>query len=191
MHRRPEPGPEPGLDAERCVRLSGMGKSALNRKQRTLRGCVGALRADRVAVVMSAVMTTVMTIVLTGCIVVPQTQTVYDPECRMHTRQVTLQAAYLGGFHSCAGEGCVENRHTMRGGLLRHTEPTTESFRETGSWADRRKSRPYNLFYGDIEADIQARLAVWRGRSPAGRRGWTGCSRPTPECSTLSSGTAC
>ncbi|MBU4136304.1 MAG: DUF3089 domain-containing protein, partial [Alphaproteobacteria bacterium] len=54
-----------------------------------------------------------------------------------------------------------------RGGLLRHTEPRTESFRETGSWSDRRKSRPYNLFYGDIEADVQARLAVWQARQPA------------------------
>lgn len=54
-----------------------------------------------------------------------------------------------------------------RGGLLRHTEPKTESFRETGSWADRRKSRPYNLFYGDIEADVQARLTAWRARSAA------------------------
>lgn len=54
-----------------------------------------------------------------------------------------------------------------RGGLLRHTEPKTESFRETGGWADRRKSRPYNLFYGDIEADVQARLAVWQARQPA------------------------
>ena len=44
---------------------------------------------------------------LAGCIVVPQTQTVYDPECRMHTHQVTLEAAYLGGFHRCAGDGCV------------------------------------------------------------------------------------
>ncbi len=49
-----------------------------------------------------------------------------------------------------------------RGGLLRHTEPTTESFREVGNWADRRKARPYNLFYADIEADVQARLAAWR-----------------------------
>lgn len=48
-----------------------------------------------------------------------------------------------------------------RDGLLRHSEPRTESFRETGSWADRRKSRPYNLFYGDIEADVQARLGHW------------------------------
>lgn len=51
-----------------------------------------------------------------------------------------------------------------RDGLLRHTEPRLESFRETGSWADRRKSRPYNLFYGDLEADVQARLAIWRAR---------------------------
>ena len=76
-----------------------MGKSALHRKQRTLRGCVGALRAGLVTVA--------MTLLIAGCIVVPQTLTVYDPECKMHTRQVTLQAAYLGGFHSCAGDGCV------------------------------------------------------------------------------------
>ena len=44
---------------------------------------------------------------LGGCIVVPQTQTVYDLECQVHTRQVTLEAAYIGGFHSCAGEGCA------------------------------------------------------------------------------------
>ena len=49
-----------------------------------------------------------------------------------------------------------------RGGLLRYSETDRESFRQTGSWADRRKSRPYNLFYGDIEADAQTRLAAWR-----------------------------
>lgn len=51
-----------------------------------------------------------------------------------------------------------------RGGLLRHTEPKTESFREVGDWSDRRKARPYNLFYADIEADVQARLEAWRAR---------------------------
>ena len=54
-----------------------------------------------------------------------------------------------------------------RDGLLRHTEPNLESFRETGSWADRRKSRRYNLFYGDLEADVQARLAAWQVQDPA------------------------
>ena len=44
---------------------------------------------------------------LAGCIVVPQKQWVYDPECKTHTHQVTLEAAYLGGFHRCAGDGCV------------------------------------------------------------------------------------
>ncbi|MES2862165.1 MAG: DUF3089 domain-containing protein [Pseudomonadota bacterium] len=48
-----------------------------------------------------------------------------------------------------------------RNGILRYTELKTESFRETGSWADRRKARPYNLFYADIEADVQRRLHVW------------------------------
>ena len=44
---------------------------------------------------------------LAGCIVLPQTEIVYDPDCKMHTRQVTLQAAYIGGFQRCAGDGCV------------------------------------------------------------------------------------
>ncbi|WP_230974839.1 DUF3089 domain-containing protein [Brevundimonas vitis] len=48
-----------------------------------------------------------------------------------------------------------------RGGLLRHTAPSRESFRATGSWADRRKVNQYNLFFSDIELDAQARLAAW------------------------------
>lgn len=48
-----------------------------------------------------------------------------------------------------------------RDGILRHTELNTESFKETGNWADRRKARQYNLFYADIEADVDRRLAVW------------------------------
>jgi hypothetical protein len=35
---------------------------------------------------------------LAGCIVVPQTHEVYDPECRILTRQMTLEAAVLGGL---------------------------------------------------------------------------------------------
>lgn len=46
-------------------------------------------------------------------------------------------------------------------GILRHTELTTESFKEVGDWADRRKARQYNLFYADIEADVERRLNVW------------------------------
>jgi hypothetical protein len=42
-----------------------------------------------------------------GCIVVPQTREVYDPECRILTRQMTLEAAYVGTFQACAGDGCL------------------------------------------------------------------------------------
>ena len=52
-------------------------------------------------------------------------------------------------------------------GLLRHTQPRQESFREKGGWADRRKSRPYNLFYGDIQADVNARMQEWSRRFDA------------------------
>lgn len=48
-----------------------------------------------------------------------------------------------------------------RDGLLRHTPPQRESFREQGDWTERRMARPYNLFYGDIEADVQTRLSNW------------------------------
>ena len=54
-----------------------------------------------------------------------------------------------------------------RDGLLRYTNPSQESFRQSGSWSERRKSRPYNLFYGDIEADVEARLNTWKAANPA------------------------
>lgn len=44
---------------------------------------------------------------LAACIVVPQTREVYDPECRVLTRQMTLETAYVGGFQRCAGDGCL------------------------------------------------------------------------------------
>lgn len=48
-----------------------------------------------------------------------------------------------------------------RDGLLRTSDPETESFSNAGTWSDRRKARPYNLFYADIQADAKARLAAW------------------------------
>ncbi|NBW07876.1 MAG: DUF3089 domain-containing protein [Caulobacteraceae bacterium] len=54
-----------------------------------------------------------------------------------------------------------------RGGLLRHTMPESEAFKEVGDWADRRKARQYNLFYADVQADVQDRLASWKAANPA------------------------
>lgn len=58
-----------------------------------------------------------------------------------------------------------------RSGVLRYERPSQESLREAGSWADRRKVRPYNLFYGDLEADVVRRIASWTASAaPADRR---------------------
>jgi len=44
-------------------------------------------------------------------------------------------------------------------GVLEITPPKSGAFQRTGSWADRRKVPPFNLFYADIEADALARVA--------------------------------
>ncbi len=46
-------------------------------------------------------------VVVCGCVVVPQTREVYDPECRILTRQMTLETAVIGGFQRCQGDGCL------------------------------------------------------------------------------------
>lgn len=56
-------------------------------------------------------------------------------------------------------------------GLLRTSNPKSPSLKRSGSWADRQKIKPYNLFYADIEADAQARVA-----SLLGARGQAGAS---------------
>ena len=42
-----------------------------------------------------------------ACVYVPQTTAVYDPDCRIMTRHMTLEAAQVPGFVGCRNEGCV------------------------------------------------------------------------------------
>jgi hypothetical protein len=51
-----------------------------------------------------------------------------------------------------------------RKGILHVTKPKSGAFKPTGSWADRRKAAPYNLFYADLEADARARVAALTAR---------------------------
>ena len=48
------------------------------------------------------------------------------------------------------------------GGLLFVDKPSSPSFRDTGSWEDRHKVPPYNLFYSDLQADLGARWQAYR-----------------------------
>jgi hypothetical protein len=50
------------------------------------------------------------------------------------------------------------------GGLLHVSRPTSPSLQPSGSWIERRKAPPFNLFYADIEADAQARVQALLGR---------------------------
>jgi hypothetical protein len=64
-----------------------------------------------------------------------------------------------------------------RGGLLRYSRPTSQAFQRAGSWTDRRKAAPFNLFYADIEADAEARVETLAGRKLYGE--------PAPPISTV------
>jgi hypothetical protein len=46
------------------------------------------------------------------------------------------------------------------GGLLRYSRPESASLRPSGSWVERQRAPGFNLFYADLEADAQARVAA-------------------------------
>lgn len=54
-------------------------------------------------------------------------------------------------------------------GFLDVSKPKSSAFRRARGWSDQLKVAPYNLFYGDLEADGQARVSTLLGRSVYGR----------------------
>jgi hypothetical protein len=54
-----------------------------------------------------------------------------------------------------------------QGGLLRFTRPRSGLLRPSGDWIDRVREPGYNLFWADLEADSEARVAVWLAAHPA------------------------
>ncbi len=58
------------------------------------------------------------------------------------------------------GAQCVD-------GILRVTKARSTSLRPTGDWAERLRVRGYNLFYADLEADAQRRMATWASGPPS------------------------
>ncbi len=48
------------------------------------------------------------------------------------------------------------------GGLLFVDKPKSPSFKDSGSWEERHKVSPYNLFYGDLEADLAERWQAFQ-----------------------------
>ena len=52
-------------------------------------------------------------------------------------------------------------------GILRVSRPESPSLRPRGSWKERRRALPFNLFYADLEADALARVAALLSPPPA------------------------
>ena len=48
-----------------------------------------------------------MAVVLQGCVFVPVTTEVYDPDCRIMSRKMTLQPVQVASLGSCRGNECA------------------------------------------------------------------------------------
>ncbi|MDP1631604.1 MAG: DUF3089 domain-containing protein [Caulobacter sp.] len=91
------------------------------------------------------------------------------------TRDVVTEHAHLGAVNATGMEWGMRPPFLKRlvhaqcvDGFLDVSKPKSTAFREAGGWADQLKVAPYNLFYGDIEADAQARVTTLLGRTVYG-----------------------
>lgn len=71
------------------------------------RGCARSLARGAAQRLGARALALTWALALAGCVVLPQTIQVYDPDCRVLTRQVVLQANVIGHFQACAGDGCL------------------------------------------------------------------------------------
>ncbi len=46
-------------------------------------------------------------LLLAGCVVVPRTAQVYDPQCRSYVKQMVLEAEVIGAIGYCNNDGCA------------------------------------------------------------------------------------
>jgi len=51
-------------------------------------------------------------------------------------------------------------------GLLQYSRPASSAFLRSTNWAARRKAPGFNIFYADLETDVQGRVAAWINRNP-------------------------
>lgn len=82
--------------------------------------------------------------------------------------RLNLGAANASGLEWGARPGFMVRQvgTQCQGGILRVTRPRSSSLLPHGSWVERLRVAPYNLFWADLEADSLARLAAWRANPP-------------------------
>lgn len=83
-------------------------------------------------------------LLLAGCIVVPRTAEVYDPQCRTFVRQVVLETEVVGAIGGCRNDGCVVMLASM-GVISAASAVVSGSIAVVGNmlyWAERRGQCP-------------------------------------------------
>jgi hypothetical protein len=50
----------------------------------------------------------VLPFLLSGCIYLPRTTVIHDPQCHIEARHMVLQPVQLGALGHCQGQGCAE-----------------------------------------------------------------------------------
>lgn len=75
---------------------------------------------------------------------------------------VNLGAANASGLEWGDRPGFLQHQVGARcvKGVLKITKPRSPALRPGLSWTERQRARPFNVFYADLEADAQARLAA-------------------------------
>jgi hypothetical protein len=81
--------------------------------------------------------------------------------------RLNLGAANATGLEWGVRPGLLAREVSARceGGVLRVSRPKSPSLKLSGSLSDRQKASPFNLFWADLEADAQARVAALTGRA--------------------------
>ena len=90
--------------------------------------------------------------------------------------RLNLGAANATGLEWGARPGFLSRQVSARckDGVLFVSRPKSKTLARQGAWADRRRVPGFNLFYADLEADAQGRVASWLGQRGAAK------APPTP-----------
>ena len=49
-----------------------------------------------------------ITLALAGCVYIPRTTTVYDEDCRIEAKHMTMEPHQVGSLGHCQGQGCAQ-----------------------------------------------------------------------------------
>ncbi|HYY62957.1 MAG TPA: hypothetical protein VE756_16365 [Burkholderiales bacterium] len=49
-----------------------------------------------------------LTALVTGCVYIPRTTVMYDQDCNIEARHMTMQPVQIGALGHCQGQGCAE-----------------------------------------------------------------------------------